>query len=176
MRSKRFVIRSIAICEDSCYNRSMPGTLHVLAGIPGSGKTTWAKTMLPSAAYVSSDDIRAELSNVNDQSINDQVFDIFHNRIGDYLKIGGTVVADSTALTSRARASLRAVACLYDASKHLIYFSNLGVAVVRNQARERVVPAEAMVRMLDNYERFRLSLPAETQHWDSITEIGAFSS
>jgi predicted kinase len=152
------------------------GKLIVLAAIPGSGKTTWAEQLLaPNAEIVSSDAIREEMGDVYDQSRNGQVFNIFHARISWFLCYGKTVVADSTALTADARKQLRSVADLYGAERHLVYFSNVGAACSRNMKRERVVPAEAMERMLDKYENFLLALPQEKEHWDTITEIKSFT-
>lgn len=154
----------------------MPATLIVLAGIPGSGKSGWASTLLSSAAVVSSDAIREELTGDESiQDLNDEVFSLFHSRIDNFLRIGGTVVADSTALTTGARATLRAIARLNDAVAHLVYFSNLEQACSRNLSRDRTVPADVMMRMLEKYERFRLNLPTEAQHWNSVTEVRSWA-
>lgn len=149
--------------------------LVILVGIPGSGKSTWAKSMLPDFVYVSSDDIRESMGDVTDQSRNSEVFGTFHRRIEMNLRIGNDVVADSTALDERARTTLRALARRNDAEVHLVVFANLDQAVVRNAQRERVVPEHAMVRMLDKYERLRLSLAQESNLYTSITEIKSYT-
>lgn len=149
----------------------MKNSLIILVGIPGSGKSTWSKKLFPDHVHVSSDAIRAELSEETDQTRNGEVFEIFFKRIGYALKAGRNVVADSTALDSRARMELRLCAAINGNPTHLIYFSNCDQAIVRNQNRDRVVPAHVMIRMLDKYERFRRDLADESKWYDSITEI-----
>jgi predicted kinase len=145
--------------------------LTILAGIPGSGKSTWAKNFLPDAHYVSSDDIREQLGDVYDQTRNGEVFSIFHADIAVALAQGKDVVADSTALDARARSRLTAIAFVHGASTHLILFSNINPAVKRNQQRERVVPQDAMERMLDKFEKTLLVLPQEQSFYDAMTVI-----
>lgn len=151
----------------------MTAKLIVLVGIPGCGKSSLATVL--GHPVVSSDQIRADLSNVNDQTRNGEVFDIFHATIGVLLSEGRTVIADSTALDRRSRDQLRSVADVFKAEKHMVYFSNVGVAASRNEERERTVPKDVMQRMLDKYEYFKITLPQESPHWDTITEIRSFA-
>jgi predicted kinase len=145
--------------------------LYVLCGIPGCGKSSWARNLMPRVPVVSSDSIREEMGDVNDQTRNSAVFDQFHARIGYLLSTGMDVVADSTALDTMARERLRTVAKNHRADVHLIYFSNLTQAVMRNRQRERQVPEDVMQRMGDKYENFMLRLPQEAREYKSITEI-----
>lgn len=147
--------------------------LVILVGIPGCGKSTWADKLLVSHYVVSSDAIRAEMGDVNDQTRNQSVFDEFHKRIEDHLASGRDVVADSTALDHRARVSLCDIARRLKAPVDLVYFTNCGEAADRNRRRERVVPEDVMQRMLEKYERFRLMLPQEAHKYNSVTEIGS---
>lgn len=148
--------------------------LIIPVGIPGCGKSTWAAQFF-SPYIVSTDAIRLRLfGDENNQDHNDAVFDKFHRDIEDYLQLtlpGSTVVADATNLDNRARTTLRAIGKLNQAELHLIYFTNLDEAIMRNRRRERVVPMEAMERMMDKWERFRLELPQEAHLYNSITEI-----
>jgi predicted kinase len=148
--------------------------LTILVGIPGCGKSTYARTHYSWQWTVSSDKIRAELGDVNDQSKNGEVFRLFHAEVGALLRAGHDVVADSTALDAFARENLRKIAREVGSEIHLVYFSNVGAAVRRNQDRERVVPAKAMDRMLAKYEVFKLDLPRESVEYDTITEIRSF--
>src|ERR1039458_5655120 len=79
--------------------------LFILAGIPGCGKTTWAKTFFPLESIVSSDAIREEKwpRELYDKSRNVEVFDEFHCRIGERLAVGKDAVADATSLAFEAR-------------------------------------------------------------------------
>lgn len=150
--------------------------LIIPVGIPGCGKSTFAQTFFKEVRddVVSTDEIRAAMGDVTDQTQNDQVFDAFHAMIEDRLKSGRRVFADATNLTWKARFLLSVIAENTMADTHLLVFNNLAQAIKRNQSRERVVPDEAMTRMLSNYEKFRLDLPKEHMLYDSITQIGEF--
>jgi predicted kinase len=54
-----------------------------MIGLPASGKSSIAKKIAKSedAVIVSSDDIRKELGNINDQSKNEKVFEIAEKRL-----------------------------------------------------------------------------------------------
>jgi predicted kinase len=157
--------------------------LFIPVGIPGCGKSTWAETFMPSSLSIrSTDAIRATLGNVQDQSKNDEVFSRFHASIRNDLVAGRNVYADATNLRDFARDRLRSVVYAAngdrlaldrpaDVEMHLLVFSNPDQAVARNLKRERVVPPEAMERMLDQYEQFRLDLPDERKFFKTVTEI-----
>lgn len=149
----------------------MRNHLVILVGIPGCGKSTWADDILCDHTVVSSDAIRAQLGDVNDQTKNDEVFFIFYERIMAALKRGENVVADSTALTKDSRNRLRAISKSAGTSTHLIYFSNCTQAMQRNLRRDRRVPDDVMLKMLDKYERFKIDLIQEIGCYNSITEI-----
>lgn len=148
--------------------------LFILVGIPGTGKSTWAKTHHEDDVVVSSDAIREELfGDITNQSNNREVFDTFHTRILSGLERGNNVIADSTALDKFARTRLLKIAYEGGAESHLVVFDNIHQGINRNLERDRVVPQEAMERMLKKYEEFRGSLPDEAVNYKSITEIGS---
>ena len=82
--------------------------LILLVGVPGSGKTTYAKRLVretPNTTHVSSDAIRKEL--YGDESVQQNpriVFEVMHKRTIEFLKAGANVVFDATNLTKRDRA------------------------------------------------------------------------
>lgn len=84
--------------------------LYCMVGLSASGKSTNAKEIAnkDNCVIVSSDDIRDEICNegVPDQSKNNEVFKIFHQRIKDNLKNGNNVIADATNINMKARRSL----------------------------------------------------------------------
>lgn len=147
----------------------MANRLHILVGMPGSGKTTLAKNF--DLGFIHSTDlIREELSgDVNDMSINKEVFETFHWRIRVALQSGFNIVADSTALTEEARKDLKNIADFVHAETHLIVFTNFLQAFKRNQARERVVPDSVMYKMLAKLEETLKVIPFEG--YTSITYI-----
>lgn len=57
--------------------------LYMMIGLPGSGKSTIAKEISKSedAVIVSSDEIRKELGDINDQSQNNKVFEEAEKRL-----------------------------------------------------------------------------------------------
>ena len=77
----------------------------MLCGLPGSGKSTYCNQFKDKKDYiiVSSDSIREELGDINDQSRNNEVFKILHNRIKESLKNGLNVIQDSTSLSRKNR-------------------------------------------------------------------------
>jgi predicted kinase len=160
----------------------MTPSLIIPVGIPGCGKSTYAKTFFNEINDVvwSTDEIRALPQyggDVNNQDNNDAVFHHFHGGITLDLARGRRVFADATNLTDRARRSLRTLAATNPAgpvSTHLVIFANPDEAIRRNQARDRTVPSEVMFRMLEQYERFKLTLIQEAHLYDTITEIRRF--
>jgi predicted kinase len=166
--------------------------LIIPVGIPGCGKSTLAETFFNKTtdSIWSTDQIRSLWGDVNDQSNNDEVFRRFHQAIYDDLSDGFRVFADATNLTNKARTTLRALAAQATDERaiiyrglpekeikvrvHLVIFTNPDQAVLRNSRRERVVPNDVMMRMLENYERFRLDLVQERHLYDTVTEIRSF--
>lgn len=82
--------------------------LYIMIGIPGSGKSTYAKKHFPNAVYVSRDEIRFDLVSENEEyfSKENEVFTKFVNIINSNLKAGKDVVADATHLNPRSRTKL----------------------------------------------------------------------
>lgn len=152
--------------------------LYIPVGIPGCGKSTLAHALCCNV-IVSSDAIREEMGDVYDQSKNELVFSEFHKRIESNLIHRRNVFADATSLNRFARDKLKAVARKVDrvASEHVrthvLLFRNLDQAIRRNAERERVVPADAMLRMIEKYEQTVQSIYDEG--WDHITEISKVS-
>lgn len=81
----------------------------MLVGLPGAGKSTYAKTNLieDGVSYLSSDKIREEL--YGDESVQgdpNKVFRIMHQRVDELLNNGVTVVYDATNVTRKNRKSI----------------------------------------------------------------------
>jgi predicted kinase len=155
----------------------MAPKLIIPVGIPGCGKSTYADRFFP--IVYSSDAIREELSgDATNQDINADVFGVFHRRIEHAFAILAPddecdVFADSTNLRDFAREKLRAIADRVGVETHVILFDNNHQAVDRNNFRKRVVPADVMVRMLDQFERAKVDI--YTERYDSITVIKEIS-
>ena len=84
--------------------------LILLCGIPGSGKTTWAKNYIsknPDFAHLSSDAIRAELyGDENIQGNPVEVFTLMQKKAVESLNAGYNVVYDATSMTRKDRAGI----------------------------------------------------------------------
>jgi predicted kinase len=130
-----------------------PGPLIIATrGLPGSGKTTWARQVVvvfgmagTDAVAISRDDVRAELGVRHGQD-EARVTRVAHRRIRRALDDGRVVVVHDTLLTSRAERGLRELAA--DARvKLLIEDSFLDVPVAECIARdaERDAPVGAAV-------------------------------
>ena len=142
-------------------------TIYVTIGMPGSGKSHWAETHKEelNAVVHSSDSIRAELGDVNDQSKNELVFKILHQRIKDDLRAGKNVIWDSTNLNRKRRIhflnnELRDISC----EKICVLFATpWEQCLANNFARDRQVPEEVLCRMYKSFE-----VPGYAEQWDDI--------
>lgn len=158
--------------------------LFIPVAIPGAGKTSMA-SYLGEVNRVSTDDIREWIAkDVDDQSRNGDVFKHFHEQIEYMLRGNKCVYADATNLTGRAdlrkivdkvnadyRSKVNPYGLLQPVTTHLILFRNLGQAIARNSARERTVPPDVMLRMIEKYERAVIDIAGE--HYDYVTEVSA---
>lgn len=161
----------------------MPNLL-ILAGVPGSGKSTWAKKFFDlKYTVVSSDEIRKrlfgeDLSVAHEPSVkasnNALVFDAFHKEITEDLNHGIDVIADATNLNRLARQKLLDIAKLTNATPHLILFKNLLEATMRNAERppETRVPKEAMDYMAAKYYDTLMDLVQEP--YATVTKVESF--
>ena len=79
--------------------------LYMMCGIPGSGKSTWAKEYLASALYVSRDEIRYSMVKEDEEyfSKETEVFNTFIEKIAVNLMSEKDVVADATHINFQSR-------------------------------------------------------------------------
>jgi predicted kinase len=120
----------------------------LLVGLPGSGKSTYAKRRgLP---VLSSDVLRELLSgDVNNQNIHARVFATLRYLLRQRLAIGQPVtVVDATNLTRQERRPYREIARKLDVPIEAVHFDTpLEVCLARNAARGRIVPEDVIRRM-----------------------------
>lgn len=121
--------------------------LYYTIGIPGSGKTTWAKAQ--DIPVFSSDDIRKELyGDASIQGNPDKVFGLLHERVRECLRNGQSCILDATNLTPRSRK----VPNLPEHQKIAVIFNTpIDECKYRNENRDRVVPEEVIDRMAKKY-------------------------
>lgn len=131
-------------------------TLILLVGIPGSGKTTYAKKYIEeneNTIHLSSDSIRAEL--YGDESIQgnpNEVFSLMQKRAIDTLNNGQSVVYDSTAVTRKDRAGIIATCPKFAKIECHIIWAPIETCIERDAARERTVGKEVIDRMLKRFQ------------------------
>lgn len=137
----------------------------LLVGLPGSGKSTYTEKLKEEGVIIhSSDSVREELGDVNDQSKNEEVFRILHKRIKDDLKDGKSVCFDATNLNRRRRVAflneLKNIPC----KKICVLMATpYEMCVCQNFKRDRRVPVEVIWNM---YKSF--NVPCEQEGWDEI--------
>lgn len=136
----------------------MTNKLYLMCGIPGSGKSTFAKNSLMNehTIYVSRDEIRFSVVKPEEEYFSKEnlVFKIFVDKINEGLSNGYDVIADATHLNRRSRCKLLSR-----------IKSNITVAVImrtpveeclkRNENRKGTrsyVPREVIRRMYEQFE------------------------
>lgn len=131
-------------------------TLILLVGIPGSGKTTYAKKYIeehPGTVHLTSDGIRKELH--GDESIQDnpgEVFAIMQKRAIAGLDFGYSVIYDATNITRKDRAGIIGACPKFAKIECHIVWAQIEVCIERDAARKRTVGKEVIDRMLKRFQ------------------------
>lgn len=130
-------------------------SLVVLCGSAGCGKSSFAEKHFSPTRIVSSDQCRALISDDEENmAVSHRAFRLFRFIIDQRLALGRLTVADSTALTSRARRELIELGRKHDFQLVLLLFNiPMTVCMERNLARDRKVPDKVIRlhrRLLDN--------------------------
>ena len=150
----------------------MRPVLTMVVGLPGSGKSTYVEQQCTyynqggrKAVIHSSDAIREELSgDVNNQRINQKVFEVLHKRVKEDLEAGYIVYYDATNISWKRRKAFLQELTSIDCYKECVVIATpFEECVRRNDNRERKVPYEVLERMYDNFD-----IPWYNEGWDRI--------
>lgn len=141
--------------------------IFVMVGLVGSGKSTKAKELSEqyNANIHSSDSIREELSgDVNNQNINELVFQTLHNRAKEDLRKGKNCIFDATNISYKVRMSFLQQLNNIPCEKICVLMATpYEECLRRNKQRTRKVPEYVIERM---YRRF--DVPWYYEGWDEI--------
>ena len=140
-------------------------TLHILIGIPGCGKSTYAEKLAASTGgrVVSSDGIRKELTGTEEYlypELNSKVFGIFESRVAEWIK-DTDVIADATNI--HVKDWKKYAGLCPPGTRTVAYWFDIcpDVAMRRMSGRERQVPREVLERMWDSM----------TKNWKYLREV-----
>lgn len=138
----------------------MNNTLYITVGLPGSGKSTYAKDFIKDkeVEYLSSDALRAVYGKgEDDQTVTPIVFGHIKRKVDEFLKDGKNVLVDATSVNRRERSDY-----INSAKKHgakvvaLVFKMDRNGLIARNKKRGeeggRVVPDWVIDKMLNKYE------------------------
>ena len=138
----------------------MNNTLYIAVGLPGSGKSTYAKNFVngKDIEYLSSDELRAVYGkDETDQSVTSIVFGHIKRKVDEFLKDGKNVLVDATSVNRRERSDYINSAKKYGAKVVAIVFKMDRQGLIdRNKKRGeqggRVVPDFVIDKMLAKFE------------------------
>jgi predicted kinase len=129
------------------FSSIAPGTLVLLVGPAGAGKSTWAARSVPPSAVLSSDAFRAMVADdPADLEATADAFRLLHAALRARLKRGLTTVVDATNLTIGGQRPLLALAARFGRPVVAVAFEvPLERCLAQNRARPgRVVPDDVV--------------------------------
>lgn len=148
----------------------------MLCGIPGCGKSTYAKKLIEQCqeniqmnniiVIHSSDDLREELyGTADDQDNNVDLFEELHRRVKTDLQNGVSVIYDATNINRKRRKHIiNNILHKVECEKEIIYFSeSYESAVLKSAKRTRDVPNHVIKNMFIN-----MHIPQYEEGWDNI--------
>ena len=138
----------------------MNNTLYITVGLPGSGKSTYAKEFIKGKEieYLSSDSLRAVYGkSEEDQTVTPLVFGHIKRKVDEFLKDGKNVMVDATSVNRKERSDYINTAKKYGAKVVALVFKMDRQGLIdRNKKRGeqggRVVPDWVIDKMFAKFE------------------------
>jgi predicted kinase len=128
----------------------------VLVGLPGSGKSTYAKDYMEhnsNVVHLSSDGIRAELyGDESTQGNPAEVFGLMQKRAIETLNNGQDVIYDATNVTRKDRAGIIGACPRFAQIEAHIIWAPIEVCIERDAARDRTVGKAVIDKMLKRFQ------------------------
>lgn len=147
----------------------MSVTFTMLAGLPGSGKSTYARKLqkiygLDKTIIIESDSYRERLYGSPEiQKDNNKLFEIIHNDILSSLTGGMNVIFDATNIARKHRVALMQKLGTEVVKECIIIATSYGRCLENNNSRLRVVPKVVIDRMWKSFQ-----IPTYTEGFDII--------
>lgn len=139
-------------------------TLYVMVGIPGAGKTTYAKTKFGHAVRIGSDDLRKEFFG---KELTLRGYRMIHRtmlqRASGHLREGKDVVIDCMNASIRARSAYFQILPKGTSIAAVYLKTPVWEALRNNRNRSRHVPVIGIL-----WNRLRIRAPKETEGFDGI--------
>ena len=125
---------------------SLMKILYFMIGIPGSGKTEFAKHL--NGTRVSFDDIREDLyGDANEKGVGEEIQREFRKRIYRLIREGKNVIIDYQGLNPKSRKSfIKTYSPNFDKTVAVHINTPLEMCLERNRSRRRFVPEEVILR------------------------------
>ena len=140
-------------CLSSTY---IPPTFTMLVGIPGAGKSQYARELVDKSGrkiWLSSDNYREKLfGDANCQKNPNLVFDQMHDDTISLLNRGFDVIYDATNITRKNRQAILDKLPNHVRKNCVIVWAPIDVCIERDKARDRTVGKEVIDKMLRRFE------------------------
>lgn len=147
----------------------MSVTFTMLVGLPGSGKSTYARTLKEAygedvTVIIESDSYRERFyGDPAVQGDNNKLFEVIHSDVLEKLAEGTNVIFDATNISRKHRVALVQKLSNNVVKECIIVATSYPRCLERNEQRERKVPKEVVDRMWKSFQ-----IPTYTEGWDII--------